>query len=449
MKKALRLILLLTVLPVNSSLAGDITGIWQGKLVTGPGAELTVQFIIEKAADGTHTAVLNSPDQGALKNIPANSVNFDGKILKIEVSAVEGSFEGNMKDNVIDGKWMQSGMSFPLSLSPYTHPTLSRGSVDKILGTWHGDYEVPPPVGLLLVKFRFEISKDQTLIGFLDVPEQGAYGVKTGNITLKGDDLTVLMNPAGSYNGKLDGDEISGKFTGPGGQSLPLVLKRGDKLFLKSLGLSQNAQDQLSGTWHGALTTPQTTLTIVFRFEKTKEGSFIGFLDSPNQGLSGAVISDTSLEQQNLAIKLNALNILYNGQISGDSITGKFTQGGRSMDLNLKKGSVPAIKLKLSESSFAQIMGKWQGMLNTSQGSYMVALRFEKTENGEIVGFYDNIDMSRLGIPVDEATLQTSDLTLKINSIRSEYKGKLSGNTLTGQFISSGRSADAVLERKQ
>ena len=449
MKKAFIIVFVISVLSLNHVQAQeDITGTWQGKLITGPGAEMTLQFIIKQENNGALSALLNSPDEGALKNIPASSINFDGKVLKIEVAEVEGRFEGQYKNKVIDGKWSQSGMSFPLSLNHYVKPQISQESNNKILGTWHG--ELTTPTAVLSIRLRFDTSEQGNIVGFLDMPEQGVYGVKVGDVVLKENDITVNIRPGSVFSGQLSGGEISGKWTGSTGQPTPLSLEKGEGDILKTRSnLSQESQNQLLGTWHGTISMPQSPLTIVFRFEKTKKGDFIGLLDIPNQGVSGAVISEIKLEQNNLTIKLNALNAAYTGQLSENKAEGKFTQGGRLIDLTLNKGNAPVIKLNIPETSMNQLLGKWQGILNSSQGSFMVAIRFEKTKQGELVGFYDNLSQSRLGFPIDKATFKQGALMVKINSIRLECKGNISGDTLSIQFTSSGRSSNAVLERNK
>jgi hypothetical protein len=52
----------------------SIEGIWEGKLKV-PGTELRIVFKISKNSDGTLTATLDSPDQGAT-DIPVEEVIF-------------------------------------------------------------------------------------------------------------------------------------------------------------------------------------------------------------------------------------------------------------------------------------------------------------------------------------------------------------------------------------
>jgi len=95
-----------------------IEGIWQGELKV-PGTELRIVFKISKNPDGTLTATLDSPDQGAT-DIPVEEVIFIDNTLRLEVKSAGGVFEGKVSEDflVIEGEWKQSGGTFPLTLKP-------------------------------------------------------------------------------------------------------------------------------------------------------------------------------------------------------------------------------------------------------------------------------------------------------------------------------------------
>ena len=77
-------------------------------------------------ADGSYEVVLNSPEQGAIKDIKASSVSYDSGILKLDVTDLSGSYEGILKDGKFEGNWKQEGTLIPLNLKPYEKPVLSK-----------------------------------------------------------------------------------------------------------------------------------------------------------------------------------------------------------------------------------------------------------------------------------------------------------------------------------
>ena len=95
----------------------SIEGIWEGKLKI-PGGELRVVFKISKNPDGTLTATLDSPDQGAI-DIPIEEVIFKDNTLLLEVKSVGAVFEGKVSEDflVIEGDLKQSGQTLSLTVN--------------------------------------------------------------------------------------------------------------------------------------------------------------------------------------------------------------------------------------------------------------------------------------------------------------------------------------------
>ena len=110
-----------------------------------------------------------------------------------------------------------------------------------------------------------------------------------------------------------------------------------------SLSSSASAQD-ISGTWHGKLTVPTGSLTLVFHINQTGEGTYITTLDSPDQGANGIKTQTTSFKDSILTVQTPVIHASYKGKLSNDrSISGTFTQGS-PLPLNLEKGEASRSK---------------------------------------------------------------------------------------------------------
>ena len=100
---------------------------------------------------------------------------------------------------------------------------------------------------------------------------------------------------------------------------------------------SVSAQD-ISGTWHGKLSIPTGSLTIVFHISQTEQGAYVTTLDSPDQGANGIKTQTTSFNDSTLIIQIPVIHASYKGKLNSDNtINGTFTQG-MPLPLNLKKG---------------------------------------------------------------------------------------------------------------
>lgn len=142
---------------------GAFIGSWAGALQVG-GAELRVVFHIEQAESGSLTATMDSPDQGAT-GIPVSRVAVAGDSLTLVVGTISGRFEGALtpEDSTIEGTWVQSGRSFPLTLSP------AEASA-SVLPARPQHPEPPFPYATETVTFR-NAQADITLAGTLTVPD--------------------------------------------------------------------------------------------------------------------------------------------------------------------------------------------------------------------------------------------------------------------------------------
>lgn len=217
-----------------------ILGTWEGTLEAS-GTKLKVVFNISKTPEGTFTATMDSPDQGA-KGILVDSVMFDYGHLVMDVKSVMGSFDGNLERDKpeIKGIWKQGGMSFPLVLKhmevtsetppapePTPAPSSGKGGIE---GMWMGTLSFS---GVdLRVVFHISNNPEGKLTATLDSPDQGAKDIPVDEVTFQNNHLYLnAKSIGGTYEGDMREGKpgIEGKWT-QGGMSVPLVLERTDKI---------------------------------------------------------------------------------------------------------------------------------------------------------------------------------------------------------------------------
>jgi hypothetical protein len=64
------------------------------------------------------------------------------------------------------------------------------------------------------------------------------------------------------------------------------------------------------------------------RFEVNAGGQYVGFIDSPDQGVKGIPIAEATVTAGQLSTKTNAPPTQFQGAISGRTIIGQWTQPG-------------------------------------------------------------------------------------------------------------------------
>jgi hypothetical protein len=207
--------------------------------------------------------------------------------------------------------------------------------------------------------------------------------------------------------------------------------------------------------------TPTTKVMTQFRFKTDDKGNVTGTFSIPDQGLNDSPVTDIEFVEGKLTLRVpQANNSQYVGTLANGQISGALKIAGPGIPpdglaLNLKRGEyAPAVHaLKLTVEQFAALSGKWQGKLEITapdgqKRTLNLVVRFETSASGQYVGLMDSPDQGARGIAINEATLADGKLTLKVEQIRGEYSGTLSGKTLTGQWKQGPVDAPLVLTRQ-
>jgi len=334
MKHIMRfLMFLIAAFQLNNVMAAEnIAGTWQGTLVTSPGAGVSIQLIIERESDGSYSAILDSLDSNALKNIKADTVQYASGVLALDVPDVNGSYEGIVKDEKIEGKWKQEGTSFPLILSRYEKPTLSEEDMAKLLGTWEGKLNI---TGIdVTYVFRFKMSENGAFEGTLDLPDYGSSGTPVADIGICDGNLVFkIPENKTDYKGKLKNNEITGAIKSYG-TTYPLTLNKvEDKSLVYRLTLPIEDTKLLFGKWSGKA----DDFNLTFRFERTKESDFVGFMDNPDEGIKGVAITEGKISDGQLTLKVAGVSGEFKGTLRDNKLDGEWTRGETKMQLSLTK----------------------------------------------------------------------------------------------------------------
>jgi hypothetical protein len=185
---------------------------------------------------------------------------------------------------------------------------------------------------------------------------------------------------------------------------------------------------------------------VVFRFETTEKGEFVGSEEVPDQKIKGILVTEANFSDGKLSFIVT--NAEYKGKITGDEFTGEVIEEGSNnapIPFTLKKGKYvpPSYSLNLPKETMKTLSGKWKGKLV----NYTLVFRFEKNEKGEFLGFIDSPDTSTNDIQITEASLSGSNLTLKVKLVNAEFNGELSKDSLDGEWTQGGQNIPLILKK--
>ena len=136
----------------------QIEGYWKGQIDLG-GQQLEMGFNI-KAVENGFSATLDVPAQGA-NDIPVDETTFQDNRLQMTMSALDASYSGELKGNIIEGEFTHRGMAFPLNLEKGVKETQQARPQDP-----------KPPFNYRIEEVTFRNEKEGfDLTGTLTIPE--------------------------------------------------------------------------------------------------------------------------------------------------------------------------------------------------------------------------------------------------------------------------------------
>jgi hypothetical protein len=316
--------LLLAAALVNPAFAQtNLPGTWHGRLEVAPGKTIVIHFVIAAEPGGKYSAVLTSPEDGAIKDVRAGSVKYADNRLTVDVPALSGGYAGTLRNGAFEGEWTQEGTKLPLTLRPFEAQALKKADLDTLRGEWFGKYR---NMGLdVMIILRFSAGADGAARAVLDIPEQGVKDWETKNLELDDGHFSVEIPAAMTrITGTLKGGEIVGQWV-QFGNSTPLTLKKGRYVAAPTyLDLPAAAREQLKGKWSGTL----GPLTVVMRFETDAQGRTLGFFDSPQQNLPNVPISEAKLDGTKFTIGIAGFGAKFSGELADGKLTGEWIQPG-------------------------------------------------------------------------------------------------------------------------
>ena len=212
--------------------AQGLEGIWQGTLDAG-GAKLRLVLKVSKKSDGTFSATLDSPDQGAT-GIPLDVITLTGAAVRFELKSAGGVYEGtlNKEGTAITGQWKQGPTTLPLTLErggkappppnrpqepkrpfPYAEEEVTfenRQAGVRLAGTLTLPRTKGPHPAVLLITGSGQQDRDETIIGHKPFLLLADYLTRRGVAVLRVDDRGVGGSAAGPDLNKATSEDFAG-----------------------------------------------------------------------------------------------------------------------------------------------------------------------------------------------------------------------------------------------
>lgn len=91
--------------------------------------------------------------------------------------------------------------------------------------------------------------------------------------------------------------------------------------------------------WEGTLKIGGVELRLVFHLFKQKDGTYLGTMDSPDQGAKGISLDEVSIKDDAVRLEVKSAGVVFEGKRdkAGKEIAGDFKQAGQTIPLTLNK----------------------------------------------------------------------------------------------------------------
>jgi hypothetical protein len=214
---------ILSFTPLAAWTQSPIAGDWQG-LMKVDGTNLHLVLHIRQASDGTYSALIDSLNQDAA-NIPVKTVNFADSTLRLDIAQVSATYVGDLsKDGKeLRGVWNE-GKDHNLSFKRVSDSERLQQPI-PIGGDWEGSFD---EAGVQKdVHLHIDTASCTTIVGTLDIPQDGVNGIQIPKITFQKGMLAFSVKPLRlTYSGTLNDNDS--KFGGIWKQGHPssLTLRR-------------------------------------------------------------------------------------------------------------------------------------------------------------------------------------------------------------------------------
>jgi hypothetical protein len=201
------------------------------------------------------------------------------------------------------------------------------------------------------------------------------------------------------------------------------------------------AQD-IAGDWAGTLKAGPAELRLVLHLAKAESG-WKATLDSIDQAANGIPVSSAKFQNGTLTLEVDAVQGHYEGRLSGDTITGTWTQA-QALPLEFHRGTV---KIEHKPAKPSDIDGAWQGELDMGVSRLRIVFHILNTEDG-LTATLDSPDQNATGLPVTAVTRSASVLKIEMKGLAAAFEGKISADlaTIEGTFTQAGNSIPLALK---
>lgn len=218
----------------------------------------------------------------------------------------------------------------------------------SVVGHWEGSIKIQGQELIIKVNFK---SEPQGLSATIDIPQQKAKDLPLKEVRYQPPTVHFEL-PAGPglavFDGERSDSSIAGKFT-QAGIIGSFSLKKANESQTEVAEEALPKFKPIVGLWNGAIKAAGHSLGFAMTF-KTKNGELVSTIDIREQNGFGIPLNNVRFDSSKVHCELSGGRgvAVFDGELSGDSVHGTFTQAGIAGTFHMVRG-VAKEEVKLPE----------------------------------------------------------------------------------------------------
>jgi len=415
MGKGMLLAIVLALVAAPSQVfAQDITGQWEMTMNFG-GRPSYATLVISKGTGGSLTGTWSGDE--------LSNVRFDGQRLTFTRTVTMGdqefslNYAGTLKDGKIMGLMSSDRGEFEVDGARMKPKS-------PALGRWAMQYKVADrdATGTLAISD----GPDGALQGQW-ISERGEHSVsnvrfQNGRLTFDRTSKYGDRQWESSFEGEIKGDQLTGNFKSQRGE-MPAVGER--------------VGAPLIGKWEVTTTSDRGTRTRVLTIYPDLTGRYEWF--------GGAEIPISNLKLEGNTVTF-ALETGWGDQVFRSDFTAKLEGRTLKGQITSDRGTTEVDGKKMEAAS--PLVGTWEFTRETQRGTRTSTLKINQDMTATYAARDNEIPVADLSVDGDQVSFKVT-MTYNNNEVTMEFKGKVAGDTLTGEWTTARGTREAIGKKAQ
>jgi len=207
-----------------------------------------------------------------------------------------------------------------------------------------------------------------------------------------------------------------------------------------------------AGHWEGVIKGTSRDVAITVDLVPNPQGGWTGAMGIPDQGARDIPLSGIAVQENSVRFRMfdSPDSPVFEGRISGQTISGSVSGGGESTAFQLKRtGDASLQPPRPSTPLSKEFEGTWEGLLGAGDRQLHLILKLAAASGGTGAGSLATAGAASPDIPITTVTQKENRLDFEVRAIGGSYSGTLdqSRGQISGNWTQGGATVPLVFQR--